>query len=835
MTPAVPEAPATSPATNEGPAPSPAPPPATTPETPTPADVEAPTTSTAAKSPMPAAKEAPAPPKSPTPADGDSLDPEGNDGMDIDSKVLPHFRYNGSGWELCTDSAIGVGDDRIIRAGDRFWIKLDDYFVGPAVYYTPAMVTVIKEHEFLHGAPPFEYALLSKESESATVFVPAAAAGDTPQVQATGRGTKSVMDAMLKAQVDQNTLIKLSADDEKGSPLEQFVFVPDTHPSDISPLKGANPPPIVSSHASPEQVCNTVHKEALKRTDHFLEERRIEGQARALLSKRRKDCAKKSQPAKEGKKLKEQERARNYREKKKYEGQIKMLNQNWGGEECSAHQALYWDGTYNNGTWQQFTILSHPGNIALFQRNGRGRKSQVVNDAVIGQDNSGMYIVVPQSRIRLDPPRECRIVNLTVQKVGTFAQQLTGNVDGSFRVRWSNGEETWEHHSRVHDVLQDGPRKTSAPNYYDPQGPPNELSSDLSGHQCQGPKDNLPRVTDETGEKMLNTLFHTAVEVLEKDSEVTPTVGVNDALVQCKRSVKGSVKGGTSAEARRWKDSNTTDALAKLAEMSLTYSIIRDLPPEEEVIVDGHRESTEERGRGRFPGRLPALEEMLGPKNVQAQGYIQAIQLFHEGRGRRQPSASSKKSRGGNAERKGSSSRGARTRSSGGTDDWWLEARKTERGSGEAKAGISSATSTGAKRVKLDGGRGNARLCAWAGCLVPAHSSSKGHYCRNHSKQAGEEVKICKKCNKNQSRRKGGMCFTCFKEDNPSLTKTFCQPCSLYGRKIPAREHGGLCTTCSANPKTWAKYVMCCRCKKQPRRAKGGLCGPCSKESSMSL
>lgn len=821
-------------------------------------------------------------------------DPQGNDGMDNNMEVIPHYRFDDMDWEYCTDRPLDVKNNRIIRENDRLLIGLVDYMnTGGGVKYTLAQVTKIGEHEFIRNAPPFKYDLLTNVRESDTVFVPAAAPGEAPQIQATGRGKKRVRDSFSRAHVDETTMIKLSPNDEKGCALKWFVFVPRAEPATQHPAASQQ---VVQARAEPathlaasDQVQVTTAAlslnkmqnatvEALARTDEFLHNQTIEARAGAICKRPCPRCKKyksidewpsspsevlltrlccecseevfdprctmcnsamdkdqwrSSKAAKcrgctekeKAKDLKQREVGFRKREKAKYEDQIGKLNETHGKKE--PHQAKCWWGTTNGGTWKIITILSHPGVIKLYTKNGQGKKARENRDAVIGKDDRGRFVVVNVSRIWRDT--QCRVWDPRVQKEGTLANRLTGTVQGHVRVRWSNNEENWESDRHVHSVVLDAPRKVAPPSRFSPGGKHNVLSSDLQAeHPSEQFADEFPRVADKES-PLLESVFVNAVAKmapLGEFSSISHTVEA--AMNEC----KGSAKGKTKA---LFEDRETAHSIKELAEMSLLFLKIRGPRNEgegEDGIVDPP-----------LPGRLPAIEQALsalGPNYVNEHGLSQAIakvgdiqrhlpsvegtvfEHMYDGERFRNAKAiveDHKRVREqGDSKRKtppATSTYSTRSlvRSDADLYSWCFDVdaigSKQEAACEKQKQGLCKASSA-AKQIKLDGGGGKGKqpfkVCTWKeGCIKPPHSSSKGQLCRKHMNAAGEKVKMCVACGQRQSRRKGGLCSPCFENEHSSPAHSVCRHCSGYGYRKPAREYGGLCSGCTKHNKLKGK------------------------------
>ena len=84
------------------------------------------------------------------------------------------------------------------------------------------------------------------------------------------------------------------------------------------------------------------------------------------------------------------------------------------------------------------------------------------------------------------------------------------------------------------------------------------------------------------------------------------------------------------------------------------------------------------------------------------------------------------------------------------------------------------------------------KKCQEKGCAKQAHSHTNFTYCSIHSKSSR---KVCVVCKKAKSRRKGGLCDTCFGDKG----KGFCINCTSNGFKRVPRKIGGLCTVCITN------------------------------------
>jgi hypothetical protein len=803
------------------------------------------------------------------------MDPQGDDGMDHDMAVVPHHRFVDLEWEYYTNRPLAKKTNRIIRVGDTLLIGLEDYMdTSRGVEYTLAQVTNIREHETVRNGVPFEIDFLSDDRESDTTFVPAAAPGEAPQVQATGRGKKRIRDSFSRAHIDEDTLIKLSPNDEKGCALKWFVFVPRMEPA-THPAASQHGQVTTAALALSKMRNETV--EALARADAYLNNRSLEARAQAICrnpcprckeyksidewpsdpsevlrtqvcwkcfdsrcsvckSAMDKDQWRGSYKAakcrgcsekKEAKDSKRKEEGCRTRERAKYEGQIRELNKIFQTEKEPTN-AKCWLGARISGSWKNITILSHPGDIKLYTKNGQGKKARVRRDAVIAKDDRGRFVVVHVSRIWCDT--QCRVWDPREQKEGTFANRLTGTVEGHVRVRWANKEATWEKAKHVHSVVLDAPRKVAPPSRFSPGGKHNVLSSDLHvEHPSEQFQDEFPRASDKEI-PLLDDVHDKAVAKMAPRGEFSSIpYTIEAAMDECKGSANGKAKA-------LLEDPETEHSIKELVEHSLLFLMIR-----------GPRNE----GEPPLPGQLPAVVEALsagggygglGPNYVRNQGLFQSIakigdvqrpipslpgsvfEHMYDGKRFRNAKAiveddfvlvnksykHKRVSELGDSKRKTPPAKSrystrSSVRSFADLYSWQFEdAResKHEAASEKQKQGLCEASSAD-KRIKLDDGGGKGKklpvkLCTWkSGCTSKPHSSSKGRLCRKHMTQAGEKVKMCVACGRSQSRRKGGFCTSCFKKEHSSSTATECTNCTKYGYRRLARERGGLCKVCT--------------------------------------
>jgi hypothetical protein len=109
--------------------------------------------------------------------------------------------------------------------------------------------------------------------------------------------------------------------------------------------------------------------------------------------------------------------------------------------------------------------------------------------------------------------------------------------------------------------------------------------------------------------------------------------------------------------------------------------------------------------------------------------------------------------------------------------------------------------------------------CSHPGCYK---FQSRMHYpfCSTHK----QNPRMCKKCQKYESRRRGGLCKGCFNKSNSAeeLSEAKrCIDCKLrFSRQIGAR-----CQECIKDG-----YGLCLNCHERKRQRKGGLCVKCFKE-----
>jgi len=113
------------------------------------------------------------------------------------------------------------------------------------------------------------------------------------------------------------------------------------------------------------------------------------------------------------------------------------------------------------------------------------------------------------------------------------------------------------------------------------------------------------------------------------------------------------------------------------------------------------------------------------------------------------------------------------------------------------------------------------KKCQEKGCAKQAHSHTNFTYCSIHSKSSR---KVCVVCKKAKSRRKGGLCDTCFGDKG----KGFCINCTSNGFKRVPQKIGGLCTVCINNQVVVIK--KCTKCNIRAQRHKGGICRKCFKK-----
>ena len=118
-------------------------------------------------------------------------------------------------------------------------------------------------------------------------------------------------------------------------------------------------------------------------------------------------------------------------------------------------------------------------------------------------------------------------------------------------------------------------------------------------------------------------------------------------------------------------------------------------------------------------------------------------------------------------------------------------------------------------------------VCRAAGCSTDAHSRSNFHFCCKHW-----EHKKCPKCNMRDSKRKGGLCNACFKEEMESVPSQdkLCVYCSKFGRANKPVKLRGLCKHCLEDKIQLRRVIPCADCGKNRPQRQGRICESCYKK-----